>query len=560
MMKLFFNGIVLAVLCFFLQPVGLLSQNQARVDSLRYDLEMARTDSVKVITLIELAREYSSGELPISMDYAQQALDLAETTKDNDLISQSLFTMGLICFYNGLLDMAARNYYRYLEIQRSLDNPDGITSALINVGSIKLQMMEFEDAKEIFLEALDYLNKTMPADKVDSSPPAQFPVIYNNLGVIYHNLQEYNKALDYYNKGILIAQRLADPRRDMANLLNNLGRTYDQLGKHDEALEAINQALDLRIEHGDKQGIGSSYRNLAIYYMSREQYAQALGYLHKGLSIAEEVGALNLKVNFVSQLFEYYDQRNQPDSALKYHKLLKEYTEQVNREETLRELTRLELTAHYQEMELIRQMEQKRKDLQYTLVAGLLLLIAVIAFLLWYLASSRAKRLRLLNDNIQLEALNTSLEKQNLENELEVKNKELTTNVMYQIRKNDLINEISQKLIRYSHELSKEKQFLIQSIVKDLESTQDESVWNEFEVRFHQVHNDFYDKLHEINPDLSLNERRLCAFLRLNMTSKEISSITGQSLRSIEVARTRLRKKLHLTNSDTNLTDFLLNV
>ncbi len=559
-MSSLFKGFVTTILTFVVFPAVLLSQNQARVDSLRYDLEMARIDSVKVMTLIELAREYAVGELPVSLDYAQQALDLAETTKDNDLISQSLFTMGLICFYNGLLDLAARNYYRYLEIQRSLDNPDGITSALINVGSIKLQMMEFEDAREIFLEVLDYLNETMAAGDVDSVPPAQYPVIYNNLGVIYHNLQEYNKALDYYNKGILIARRIENPQRDMANLLNNLGRTYDQMGMDDEALEAINQALDIRLQQGDKQGIGSSYRNLAIYHMTRRQYGQALGYLYEGLAIAEEVGALNLKVNFVEQLFEYYDLYNQPDSALKYHKLLKEYTDQVNREETLRELTRLELTAHYQEMELVRQMEQKRKDQQYTLVGGLLLLVAVIAFLLWYLASSRAKRLRLLNDNIQLEALNTSLEKQNLEKELEVKNKELTTNVMYQIRKNELINDISQKLIRYSHELNKEKQYLIQSIVKDLESTQDESIWNEFEVRFHQVHNDFYDKLHEINPDLSLNERRLCAFLRLNMTSKEISSITGQSLRSIEVARTRLRKKLHLTNSDINLSDFLLNV
>jgi DNA-binding CsgD family transcriptional regulator len=64
----------------------------------------------------------------------------------------------------------------------------------------------------------------------------------------------------------------------------------------------------------------------------------------------------------------------------------------------------------------------------------------------------------------------------------------------------------------------------------------------------------------QINPELSLNERRLCAFLRLNMTTKEIASITGQSPRSIEVARTRLRKKLNLTNSDTSLTDFLSHI
>jgi len=90
-----------------------------------------------------------------------------------------------------------------------------------------------------------------------------------------------------------------------------------------------------------------------------------------------------------------------------------------------------------------------------------------------------------------------------------------------------------------------------------MEKAQDEKIWEEFEMRFHNVHNDFYDKLNAVFPGLSINEKRLCSFLRLNMTTKEISSITGQTPKSIEMARTRLRKKLNLTNSETSLTDFL---
>jgi hypothetical protein len=276
--------------------------------------------------------------------------------------------------------------------------------------------------------------------------------------------------------------------------------------------------------------------------------------------MAEQVGALSLKSSIVKILFEHFDAANKADSALKYHKLLKDYNEQINKEETLRELTRLELTARFQEEELLRNLDQKRKEQRYAFVGGLLLLIAIIAGLLYFLANSRARRLQLLNNNIQLESQNTNLLMQNLEKELEVKNKELTTNVMYQIRKNELVNDITGKLMDFRLRMNKDNQELIWGIVKDLEKTQDESIWNEFELRFQQVHNDFYEKLHTINPDLTLNERRLCAFLRLNMTTKEISAITGQSPRSIEVARTRLRKKLHLTNSEVNLTDFLLSV
>ncbi len=547
------------LLC-ILFPFFVNARDQARVDSLLYDLEVVRSDSARVNTLIGLSKEYSAVDLSVSLTYAQGALDLAENTRDNALISESLFNIGYICFHHGLLDMAARHYYKYLDIQKAQNNQEGINNALTNIGSIKLQMMEFEEAKEIFLEVLANFEKELLANNQELKPPVQLPTIYNNLGVIYHNLKEYDTAIDYYKRGILVARRMPTEQRNLGNLLNNLGRTYDNMGKFDEAFEAINEALELRKMLGDRHGIASSYRNLAMHYLASDQTAKALTYAYEGLALAEEVGVLSLQANFVKQLYDHYDEINQADSALKYHKLFTEYMQQQNREETLRELTRLELTAHFDEQELLRQMEQKRKDQFYRLIAGLLVLIAVIAFLLWYLANSRAKRLQLAGENLRLEATNFRLESQHLEKELEVKNKELTTNVMYQIRKNELINDITQKLLTYSHSLNRVQQELITGIIRDLERTQDESVWEEFEVRFHQVHNDFYDKLHEINPDLSLNERRLCAFLRLNMTTKEISSITGQSLRSIEVARTRLRKKLHLTNSDANLTDYLLSI
>ena len=81
--------------------------------------------------------------------------------------------------------------------------------------------------------------------------------------------------------------------------------------------------------------------------------------------------------------------------------------------------------------------------------------------------------------------------------------------------------------------------------------------WEEFEYRFQQIHSGFYDRLKKSHPDLTLNERRLCAFLKLDMTTKEISDITGQSNSAVSMARIRLRRKLGLTNTDRELYDFL---
>ena len=109
-------------------------------------------------------------------------------------------------------------------------------------------------------------------------------------------------------------------------------------------------------------------------------------------------------------------------------------------------------------------------------------------------------------------------------------------------------------------QVKKEDQETIKKIIDDLKNAQDENVWKEFEVRFNQVYNDFYDRLKSKYPDLTVNEKRICGFLRLNMTSKEICALTRQSYNSLNVARARLRKKLNIQNEEVNLVNFLENL
>jgi DNA-binding CsgD family transcriptional regulator len=78
-------------------------------------------------------------------------------------------------------------------------------------------------------------------------------------------------------------------------------------------------------------------------------------------------------------------------------------------------------------------------------------------------------------------------------------------------------------------------------------------------MRFEQVHESFYKNLLAKHPDLTTREKRLAALLKLNLTSKEIAQITGQTSKSVENARTRLRKKLEITNSQTDLSAYLTN-
>jgi len=92
---------------------------------------------------------------------------------------------------------------------------------------------------------------------------------------------------------------------------------------------------------------------------------------------------------------------------------------------------------------------------------------------------------------------------------------------------------------------------------RELHRSVESEIWEDFELRFKEVHSDFYTKLIHTFPDLSPNEQRLCAFLKLNMSTKEISELTGQSSKALEMARYRLRIKLNISGTDENLIAFL---
>jgi DNA-binding CsgD family transcriptional regulator len=102
----------------------------------------------------------------------------------------------------------------------------------------------------------------------------------------------------------------------------------------------------------------------------------------------------------------------------------------------------------------------------------------------------------------------------------------------------------------------KEDDGTLRSLVHDLQSQYSEGFWEDFNVRFREVHSEFYNRLSNDFPGLTPNEIRLCAFIKLNLTTKEIAQISHKTEHSIKIARYRLRQKLGLVR-DENLTVFI---
>jgi hypothetical protein len=154
----------------------------------------------------------------------------------------------------------------------------------------------------------------------------------------------------------------------------------------------------------------------------------------------------------------------------------------------------------------------------------------------------------------------TRLQNEKLEADLRHMNNELATATMHLLNKNEFItgikNQLNQIVRKNGHDDSKKE--LLQ-ITKDIENNiSADSDWEHFQFHFDRVHGDFTSRFKGAFPSLSPQEIKLSAYLRMNLSTKEIAQLLNISVRGVEISRYRLRKKLHLDRNQ-NLQDFILN-
>jgi hypothetical protein len=151
------------------------------------------------------------------------------------------------------------------------------------------------------------------------------------------------------------------------------------------------------------------------------------------------------------------------------------------------------------------------------------------------------------------------LQNENLQTEISFKNMQLADSTMAIIKKNELLIEIKNELDKQHEKLGTgypQRYFerLMSLINKNISNDND---WKVFEELFDQAHENFFKRLKSTYPDLTQSDLKLCAFLRLNLSSKEIAPLLNISFRGVETRRYRLRRRLTL-ESDKNLVEFIM--
>ncbi len=156
------------------------------------------------------------------------------------------------------------------------------------------------------------------------------------------------------------------------------------------------------------------------------------------------------------------------------------------------------------------------------------------------------------------------IQNEQLQTELKRKSSELASSTMNQIHQNDILQKLDMDMANLSESVRREdKKAQVTHQIADIRNSLQEYLnqddgWSKFEENFNLVYDDLMVKLTTRFTSLKLNDRKLCAYLRMGLSSKEMASLLNMSERSIETARYRLRKKLNLEAGD-NLTEFIQN-
>ncbi len=154
-----------------------------------------------------------------------------------------------------------------------------------------------------------------------------------------------------------------------------------------------------------------------------------------------------------------------------------------------------------------------------------------------------------------------TLQNEKLEVEIEFKNSELASSAMHIVKKGELLTKIKSELGGIIKKIDNEYTITeLKKMVKALNEDENlDQEWEYFTKHFDKVHSGFIVKLKEKHAKISNNELKLCAYLRMNLSTKEIAQLMNISVRGVEISRYRLRKKLNLA-TDTNLFDYLINI
>lgn len=552
----------------------------------RDSLELRSLPVSQQIDAFITAAEASIDTLHVAIRYGNKALTLSIDCKSRLQEAKSRQKLADIYLEHDLYDKALVLSLEALSIHEELKNEDGVLAATSVLGWIYFDAGQTD-------KALEFHKKLLEAYRKRGSQEHLVWVI-NALGLDHMQIKKYSQAQQYFEESLSISRTLQLPERISASL-NNIGMVQTAQGNYTAALQSLREAYTISLKLEDILKQAENLNQMGNTFLQMHQLDSAAYYLASARKMIDRSTA-NARKEKLLDNYEFsvkvYLQKQNFERAFTFLKLYQDTKEEIISLDKNNSLTNALMVRQTrikeQEIRLL-ESENKLKILQRDALAVTILLIGIIGLILYNKQITSQKKERIILETqqalIQKELDRASLEKKSLEKEillseaqkqlaqkdlehsklekealqtkLDFKNSEFTNAAIHLSQRNELIRsfvdeikELNQKApADFSTKLNKVVQHFtqVQGINKEAET---------FHLNMETEYKDFIYTLSNRFPDLTENEKRLCSQIRLNLSIKDIASINNISIKSVEMARYRLRKKLAMEH-DENLASFL---
>ncbi|MGS2726822.1 tetratricopeptide repeat protein [Psychroserpens sp. BH13MA-6] len=437
------------------------------------------------------------GHRNIAIALTKEVIKLKEAQNDSMRLPQEYFRIGKI--YQELFDFEASisNLDEGITIAKATSNLRMMPDLLRLKGTSQIKLKQFEVAKKSLEEALS-ISKTI------NSKTNELQALIR-LGLLEVDRENFEKADDYVNQA-----------QSMMTLTNTFSVDYNY------------NLIKGRISLGQKQ-----YRTAIDYFQNCVDLAEKNESL-VNLSFSKKFQSLAMEKlgDYKNALALYKESSDAKDSLTSQLRTALAIEQKIIFETEQKEKA---IALQKKDIEILKQKEQAGKLRNNILIIAILSLL-IIASLLFYAIRQKMKKNKVIREN--------------LNKDLEYKTKELTTHALHLAKKNEVLNDLKEKAKVFKADTNADPgyQMLIQTINFDL---QDDNNWENFRKYFEEVHKDFNANAQKKYPNITPNDLRLMALLKMNLSSKEIANILNISSDGIKKARQRLRKKMGINPNDS---------
>ena len=511
--------------------------------------------------LIDQAQKYLYNNPKQASYYAAQASALFPEDEPSEVRAQAMI---LYCQAEQLLgnfDLSIKNLYDTLKYIHPT-NKKQMAQLCSLMGRVYSKLGDYNKAIELNDKATSIFKSIGDSTSVAGC--------YNERGVMHHFMSEFTVAERFFQRALAINRA----QRNLKEIATNLNNLCLYRGNTEEKLSFIQEAITINKNLDAQWSLGENYNNMGKQYYYDKQYSKALEALHKAYEYAHNIGARELicdnyeyssmvyaAIGDYAQAYKYLDKRYHLGKELQSSNKLRNIEQEISYKRYQDQKYATEMQEQTYKIELL------KRNL-WLLGSVLILGIAFSIFLYkWY---KRRKDLQLIEARYQLQLSEKEvaelrmhqqeLELQNVNNALATSRQEATSFAVFLKSRNELLDKI-REMVKEGYKmdaqaitphLKKINAFISQSQSGD--KTNSALLTN-----IDDKSNEFLQRLVAIHPKLTQGEKYLATLLRVNLSTKEISMLTGTTPKTINMNRYRLRKSLNLS-SEEDLTDYLQNI